>query len=109
MEKINVGGRNWSFIKQLPEYQLWSANYWCPDGDGIELYISNDKDNFELECFSGIGMSKIIMHDLEFTYLQGKVQDLDFRELFEMQCVKIADYFCRLFCEYKEVSKQHDR
>ena len=114
MDKINIGGRDWSFIKQLPEYQLWSADYWCPDGDGIELYISNDKDNFELECFSGIGMSKIIMHDIEFPYLQDKVE-INFKEPFETQCVKLADYFCRLFCEYrdvsnyKDVSKQHDR
>lgn len=43
-----VGGRAWSLKKQLPEYQLWSANYWCPDGDGIELYIANDNGHFEL-------------------------------------------------------------
>ena len=99
---ILVDGRNWKFIKQLDEYQLWAADYWCPDGDGIELYISNDKDNFELTCFSGIGMSKIIIHDIEFVYLQSKAK-LDFKEPFEKQCVRIADYFCRLFCDYSVV------
>jgi hypothetical protein len=95
-----VDERKWKFIKQLDEYQLWTADYWRTDGDGIELYISNDKDNFELYCFSGI--SKIIIHDIEFFYLQSKVK-LNFKEPFENQCCKIADYFCRLFCEYSVV------
>ena len=32
----HVGGRAWKFEKfcMKEEYQLWSANYWCPDGDG---------------------------------------------------------------------------
>lgn len=97
-----VSGRVWRFAEQLSEYKLWSANYLCPDGDGIGLYIANDNGHFELECFSGIGVSKIIMHDIEFSYLQDKVKDLNFKEPFEIQCCKIADYFCRLFCEYKE-------
>jgi hypothetical protein len=102
--QVTIKGKVWSFVKQLQEYQLWSADYWCPDGDGVQLYISNDKDNFELECFSGTGMSRVIIHGAEFTYLQGKVKELDFKEPFEMQCVKIADYLCGLFCEYKDVS-----
>ena len=104
LQQHNVGGRAWRFVKLFPEYQLWAADYWCPDGDGAELYISNDKSHFELECFSGIGASKVVMHDIEFTYLHDKVKSLDFREPFEAQCVRIADYFCRLFCEYREVS-----
>lgn len=103
-----VGGRAWKFEKfcMKGEYQLWSADYWCPDGDGIELYIGDG--HFELSCFSGIGGSVIKMQDLDFTYLQGKVKDLDFREPFEMQAIKVADYFCQLFCEYKDVSDYKD-
>lgn len=96
-----VSGRLWRFVQYCmnKEFQLWTADYWCPDGDGIELYIADTY--FELNCFSGIGQSRIIMHDIEFSYLQDKV-NLDFRESFDVQCCKIADYFCRLFCEYRE-------
>lgn len=99
-----IGGRAWRFVQlcMKGEYQLWVADYWCPDGDGIELYIGDG--HFELSCFSGIGGSVIKMQDLDFTYLQDKVSELDFREPFEIQAVKVADYFCRLFCEYSEVS-----
>lgn len=98
-----VGGRAWRFVQlcMKGEYQLWVADYWCPDGDGIELYIGDG--HFELSCFSGIGGSVIKMQDLDFTYIQDKVSGLDFREPFEVQAVKVADYFCRLFCEYREV------
>lgn len=104
----NVGGRAWRFVKMCMkgEYQLWVADYWCPDGDGIELYIGDGY--FELSCFSGIGGSVIKMNDLDFPYLQGKVKDLNFRETFEVQAVKIADYFCKLFCEYKDVFNYKD-
>lgn len=104
MSKITsvlVDGRKWSFKKQLSEYQLWSANYWCSDGDEAELYISNKDGHLELQCFSGIGLSRIIIKDIEFPYLQDKIK-IDFKEPFEVQCCQIADYLCRLFCEYKE-------
>lgn len=91
----------WSLQKEITELQLWSSHYYCPDGDAVELYISNDKSHFELLCFSGIGISKIIIHDLDFSSLQDKVKDLNFKESFEEQCIRIADYFCNLFCEYK--------
>ena len=105
LQQHNVGGRAWRFVQlyMKGEYKLWVADYWCPDGDGIELYIA--KDHFELSCFSGIGNSVIKMSDLDFVYLQDKITNLDFREPFEVQAVKVADYFCRLFCEYREVSK----
>ena len=103
-----VGGRAWRFVKlcMKGEYQLWNADYWCPDGDGIELYIG--KEHFELSCFSGIGASVIKMDSIEFPYMQDKVKELDFREPFEMQCVKIADFFCQILCEYKDVSNYTD-
>ena len=103
-----VGGRAWKFEKfcMKGEYQLWTAHYWCPDGDGIELYIA--EDHFELSCFSGIGSSVIKMSDLDFTYLQDKVKDLDFRQPFVIQAIKVADYFCQLFCEFKDVSDYKD-
>ena len=103
---VSVGSRTWQLVQNLKEWQLWTAGYWCPDGDGVELYISNEEESFELFCFSGLGMSKIVMHDVEFSYLSDKV-DIDFKKPFEVQCVQIADYFCRLFCEYSEVSHCH--
>lgn len=99
-----VGGRVWRFVQVCTkaEYKLWVADYFCADGDGVELYIAND--HFELSCFSGIGNSVIKMSDLDFIYLQDKVLELDFREPFEVQAVKVADYFCRMLCEYRSVS-----
>lgn len=89
----------WILSKQSLQWQLWSTDYWCPDGDGVELYIRNDKSCFELSCFSGIGASNIVIYEMDFTYFQDKVENLDFKEPFEVQCCKIADYFCQLFSE----------
>jgi hypothetical protein len=105
---INVNGRVWKFEEfcMKGEYQLWTAHYWCPDGDGIELYIADN--HFELSCFSGIVSSVIKMSDLDLTYMQDKVKDLDFRQPFVIQAIKVADYFCQLFCEFKDVSDYKD-
>jgi hypothetical protein len=87
---------NWRHVKTTNDFQIWTADYWCPDGDAIELYIG--EDHFELACFSGIHSSTIRISDLDYPYFQDKVTDLDFREPFEKQSIKIADYFCKLFC-----------
>lgn len=98
---ISIKDLIWKLKRDLTNWQLWTVNYWCPDGDGISLYISKTKDSLELECFSGIGRSKIIIDEIEFSYLSNKIE-IDFSKPFELQCLTIADYFCRLFCEYKE-------
>ena len=51
---ISIKDRIWKLKRDLTNWQLWTVNYWCPDGDGISLYISKTKDSLELECFSGI-------------------------------------------------------
>lgn len=99
---IIVGGRDWNFVKRVNEYQVWTSDYWCPDGDGVLLYIGDMY--FELSCFSGIGSSVIKMQDIDFAYMQDKVKDLDLRAPFEIQAIKVADYFCRIFCQYSDVS-----
>ena len=96
------GDRKWVY-KDLPQHQLWLSSYYCSDGDGVELYI--EKDGFELECFSGIPGSKIYIDEVDFGVFQcepNKVDGLDFREPFEQSCIRIADYICGKFCEYKK-------
>ena len=100
---ITVDGRDWWFAKDLPKHQLWHSNYFCSDGDGVELYIEKDNGGFELVCFSGISASKIFIDDVDFEvfkYAPNKIETLDFNESFEMSCLKIADHLCRIFCEY---------
>jgi hypothetical protein len=103
-DSIFIDGRAWRFVQNCmdDQYQLWVSCYWCPDGDGIELYIG--KDHFELSCFSGIGSSIVKISDLDFVYFQDKIPLLDFKEPFDMQCIRIADYFCRIFCTYESES-----
>jgi len=100
-----VSGRAWRFEKDLPEHELWYSNYFCSDGDGVQLYIEKDKGGFELECFSGIPASKIYVDEVDFgvfQYAPNKIEELDFKEPFEYQCIRIADYLCRKFCEWSE-------
>ena len=98
-----IGGRKWWYDRDLPKYQLWYADYYCSDGDGVELYIEKDGGGFELECFSGIPASHIFIDNVDFGVFQyppNKIEEIDFREPFEQQCCRIADYLCRKFCEY---------
>jgi hypothetical protein len=108
MEKEHtINGRKWWLgnddEKEIPKHTLWHANYWCDDGDGVELYIERDKGGFSLHCFSGICVSEIYINDTDFRVFKEKC-GLTFKEPFELQCCKIADYLCRkLELEYKEI------
>lgn len=102
---VYIKNRPWKLIRDIPNWHLWNADYYTSDGDGIELYISKDKDRLELSCFSGMGATKIIIYDIDFQYLSNNIE-IDFKESFEHQCLQIGDYFCRILCEYnnKEMS-----
>lgn len=98
-----IDGRKWWFAKELLEHNIWYSNYYCSDGDGVELYIEKDNGGFTLNCFSGIPASSIYMDNVDFgvfQYAPNKIEELDFRESFEQQCIRIADFLCRKFCEY---------
>ena len=112
MEKtIIVNGRDWRFVKDLPKHSLWWADYYCSDGDGVELYIEKQEESphgggFELCCFSGIPSSHIYIDSVDFEvfyYAPNKIEGLDFEEPFENQCCRIADFLARKFCEYKKI------
>lgn len=100
-----INGRRWWLAKDdaknIPKYTIWHSNYWCSDGDGVELYIERDGGGFSLECFSGIPASEIYIDQIDFGVF--KKCELDYKEPFELQCCKIADYLCRAIgtCEYK--------
>lgn len=106
MKQRLKNGHEWRFKGIIsPDYEIWVSNYYLSDGDGVELYIQKDKGGFELNCFSGIPASKICIYSVDFIvfkYAPNKIDDLDFRESFDIQCVKIADYLCGKFCEYTE-------
>ena len=106
MKEVLKNGHVWRFKEIIsPDYELWVSNYYSSDGDGVELYIQKDKGGFELNCFSGIPASKIFIDSVDFgvfQYAPNKIDDLDFSESFDIQCVKIADYLCGKFCEYTE-------
>lgn len=90
-----------------PEVKLFYADYWCSDGDGISLYIETDETGFTLNCFSGIPASKIWIDEVDFSSIwkfNAKYTEEMYDYTFEQRCILIADYFCNLFCEYKDVS-----
>lgn len=105
-----INGRKWSYretSKVNPLIDNWSAKYYClNDGDGINLYIENEEGNkgFTLECFSGIPASFIYLNEIDFRTFWEKagLDKLIEPPCYELQCIMIADYLCRIFCEYKE-------
>jgi len=106
MKEVLKNGHVWRFKEiNSPDHELWLSNYYSSDGDGVKLYIQKDKDGFELNCFSGIPASKIFIDSVDFDvfqYYPNKIDDFDFNESFDVQCIKIADYLCGKFCEYTE-------
>lgn len=104
-----VNGRNWYLQKDLKNCQHWTANYYSSDGDGITLYINNDKTGFTLQCFSGICASSINIDSVDYGALW-RLANWDLvnsRPLMEIQSFNfieqsliIADYFCNQYCEY---------
>lgn len=109
MKEFDINGTHWKFIKDFPEHELWGSSYFSSDGDGIELYIEKDNGGLELSCFSGIGASKIYIDSMDFgvfQYAPNKIKSLDFEEPFNVQCLKIAEYLCSIFCEKLNKSKE---
>lgn len=111
LHKYDVGNKVWTMRNELKEHQLWTSQWWCDDGDGVELYIENDKGGFELNCFSGIPSSSIYVDIVDFGTLWSNVIKNSNNKLEPIknythiqQCVIIADWLCSLFCEYTDVS-----
>ena len=105
MDSYNVGDRIWTLRQELPTCYHWIANYYCSDGDGVELYIDKDKNSFDLSCFSGIPASSIHIDEVDFQaiWMLAKYKEPIGNYPFAEKCIMLADYFCRLFCEWKEV------
>ena len=107
----NVSSRAWVMRTDLKEHQLWTSQWWCDDGDGVELYIGKDKGGFELNCFSGIPASKIyidvvdfgVMWNKAFSELVDEVEPIQ-NYTFVQQCIMLADWLCSIFCEWIDVS-----
>lgn len=111
LQQYDVSGRTWVMQKDLKEYELWISQWWCDDGDGVELYIKKDKGGFELNCFSGIHTSKIWIDAVDFGIMWKKAFDGLIDEVepiqnytYVQQCIMLADWFCSMFCEWIDVS-----
>lgn len=128
MKTINFNGKIWTLRSDLEKITHWTADWYCSDGDGIELYIEKDKSGFELSCFSGIPASKIWIDSIDFHPIWRKVCEdknydigfsivekplqippvIDdskfFKKTFEEQSVILADWFCSKFCEFHNSS-----
>lgn len=111
LQQYDVSSRAWVMRNDLKEHQLWTSQWWCDDGDGVELYIEKDKGGFELNCFSGIPASKIYIDVVDFGIMWRKA----FSELidevepiqnytFVQQCIMLADWLSSMFCEWTDVS-----
>lgn len=101
--------RVWTKRQVTKDVTSWTSMWWCPDGDGVELYIENEQSGFELHCFSGIPASSIYIDTVDFGTMWDKVKKTMKVEpigtySFEQQCVYIADYLCSLFCEWTDVT-----
>jgi hypothetical protein len=106
--EYNVGGRRtWIMRNDLKEHQLWTSQWWCDDGDGVELYIEKDKSGFELNCFSGMPASKIYIDVVDFGMLWHKAFKVNTIKnyTFDQQCIILADWFCSIFCTWYNQQK----
>jgi hypothetical protein len=103
----DVSNRAWNMAKDLKESQLWVSQWWCDDGDGVELYIDKDNGGFELNCFSGIPASKIYIDIVDFGTLWRKAyNDLAIYQFdYYKQCQMLANWLCNMFCEWKNVTE----
>lgn len=112
MKEILKNSHIWRFQKSgSHDCDLWVSGYNSSDGDQVELYIREDKSGFDLFCFSGIPSSNIFIDSVDFgvfQYAPNKIDDLDFSESFNIQCIKIADYLCGIFCEYSEYPEKSE-
>lgn len=102
----DTNNRTWTMRKESKEYQFWTSQYFCSDGDGIELYIENNNSGFKLSCFSGIPASEIYIDVVDFGVLWNKAfknfDDIKISNYsFDVQCIMLADWLCSLFCEFE--------
>lgn len=111
LQHYNVSGRDWIMQRDIKEYQLWTSQWWCDDGDGVELYVEKDKGGFELNCFSGIPASKIHIDVIDFYTIWIKAfgsltDEVDQIQNYTyiQQCVMLADWLCSIFCKWSDVS-----
>lgn len=108
-----INNTTWTFREQLENHtRLWTTDWFCDDGDGVELYIENREGGFELNCFSGIPSSHIYIDYADFGVLWNKAFGLTQNEngvtlttskqiqdhTYEQQCLMLAEWFCELFC-----------
>jgi len=110
LKQYSVSSRVWTLRNELSGCQLWTSQWWCSDGDGVELYIGDNKAGFELNCFSGIPGSKIYIDSIDFGVLWNKAH-INLDEVkkiqnytYTQQCIMLADWLCSLFCEWVDVS-----
>jgi hypothetical protein len=109
MEKYKVKEREWKLVANW-KFQQWESMWWCDDGDGVNLYIENDKGGFELCCFSGIPASKIYIDVVDFGVLWHKAFE-NSKEIepiqnynYIQQCIILGDWLCGLFCTWTDIS-----
>lgn len=98
-----INGRKWWRVSEHYDKNLWTSDYFSSDGDGIELYIDKGYGGFDLKCFSGVPASYIYIDVVDFGIFQfepNKIDNLDFKEPFILQSLRIADYLCRKLCKY---------
>ena len=105
METVfSIDERLWTSRRpDLKNDYLYTSEWWCDDGDGVELYIKKDEGGFELHCFSGIPSSSIFIDVCDFGTMWRKAKKpLPIRTYsYVQQCIIIADYLCGIFCEYR--------
>jgi len=111
LQQYDVSSRAWVMRNDLKEHQLWTSQWWCDDGDGVELYIEKDKGGFELNCFSGIPASKIYIDIVDFGVMWRKAFSDLMHEVepiqnytYVQQCIMLSDWLCSIFCEWTDVS-----
>lgn len=104
MNQITINGRTWTArsVSETGTVSAWNSKYISPDGDYVNVYIDTECEDLVLRCFSGAGLSAIQINVLDFSQFRDKADLHLVTHSFEEQCIRIADYFCRILCEYRE-------
>ena len=82
------------------DVELWISDYYSADGDNVSCYIQPSSLN--LQCFSGIPASCIVLDKVDYECVWRKTKHKDepmFKFTFQEQSLILADYFCSLHCE----------
>jgi hypothetical protein len=89
----------WEIITIKKPIILYNTSHWiCSDGDLAELQINEEMRTIEIHCFSGISRSFILIDEVDF----GRFSDYwNPEDNWFVQCFKIVDYICSLFCQPK--------